>query len=163
MSDNTPRPITDLDDQRLARAAASVFASAAAVVAAAEAVVMRENVDAAEITAAAAWASVPIDIAHIFETERIAWLEARRARALAVEHSQLALQSVMAATVAARALSSGLGEDEYDTSDAMAEGIAALVAARRVANDSQHALIAMTQINFARATSWKSPAQDDAA
>ena len=163
MSSEQPRPITDLSQHRQAKAALSVFAAAAAVVASEEAVVMREQVDEAEIAAAAAWASIPIDITQIFEAERRAWLEAKRAGALAVEHNRLARRSVVAATIAAQTLSSGLDDHEFATSDLMAGGIAALVAAKRVAEDSHQALIIMAEANFARAAAADAADGNDAA
>ena len=131
MSDVTPEPISDLDQQRLAGAAAGVFAAAAALVARAEAEIVRERMDAANIAAATAWASVPVDAAHIFDVERVAWLEAACASEQTVDHQELARRSVLAATVAAEALADALGQEEYATSDLMSEGIAAIVAAYR--------------------------------
>ena len=147
---STPQPV---DRERRDRAAASVFAAAAAVVASAEALVKQEQVDAAEVAAAAAWAAMPFDTGGIFEAEQaVVWLE------LKAEHCRLAQRAVTAATLAARALSRGLSDDEFSRSDLMADAIATLVAARRVVRENN-----VTHIAFDRWSSIEDSSEDDAA
>ncbi len=128
MSDDTPQ-VSDREDPRLATATSGVFAAAADLVASSEAVVRQEHDDAADIDAAAAWASAPSETASVFEADRVAWLEAAHAGGSTTGHDPLPRQSVMAATVAAEALECALRHEELVTSDEMTEGIAAIVAA----------------------------------
>jgi hypothetical protein len=132
MSDHAPQSAPDRKDESVAEATSSVFAAAAVVVASAEAVVMKEQDDAADIEAAAAWAAAPSETTSVFEADRVAWLEAAHAGERATENDPLARMSIMAATVAAEALASGLSEEELATSDDMTAGIAAILAARAV-------------------------------
>ena len=70
---------------------------------------------------------------------------------------------MIAATLAAEALASGLRADELATSDDMAEGIAAIIAANRVVRESNEAITTMAQINIDRAASQDAREPDDAA
>lgn len=126
------KPDTDRrwTSQPKATSAASIFASAAAVIASAEATVIQDEVRAADIAAASAWERRPIDLDCIFEREREAWLVGQQAADLTVEHTRVARRSVIAKTLAAEAIASGLTAAEYASSKLMSDRIAAILAVR---------------------------------
>lgn len=118
----------------------SVYFAAAAVIASAEVTAMGERLNAADIAAAISRIRTPGDLARIRERQRHAWLAGQHAANLAIEHNRVARRSVVAATLAAEVLASGLTAEEFASSELMNERIGAIVSAVSVVRRSDAAL-----------------------
>jgi hypothetical protein len=129
-------PNTDRPGIEVPPSAASLFAAAVAVIASAETIILEEQIAAAEIAAAIAWACVPMETARIFDAERAAWLASQHASIVAFEHNRMARRSVIAATLASEAFAYGLTAEELATTQLMSDGIGVILDAKhRVLRD----------------------------